>query len=588
MSAALHTAQQHYLNGRLAAAEAALRRGIAASPRDANLHSLLGVVLSALGQPAPAFFAFERALAIDPEHVPALANFGTCLFVQGYAGRAREYLERAIALNPHELGAWLAYAGALYVLGLPVEAAEAAERGHALSPDNPSAIVNLGSALVAIGSADRALALLRPALMAHPAHASITSNYLSTLHYAAEPALEPGFIAAEHARLGPRLAQAPIDAGLRAKADDPERRLRLAYLSSDLRGHSVAAFMRAILPGHDRSRFEVLCVQTGVFDRTTESIAGLCDRLIDGRNLSDPALAERLLREKIDVLIELNGHTQGHRLGVVSRRVAPVQLTYLGYPDCAAVPSVDGRLVDAITDPPGGEGERPAGLEPLLRLPRCFLAWSAPGSSPEVRPREGGRPVTFGSFNALPKLNPPLLRMYGRVLAAVPGSRLVLKNRGLDHERVRGGILDHLAAEGIGPERVETIGWQSDAGAHWASFDKVDIALDSFPYHGTTTTCEALWMGLPVVTLAGRTHASRVGESLLSAVGLGELVARDEAGFVELARSLAADSPRLAGLRAGMRDRLKASPVMDGAGLARAMEGVCRGLWAERCTANAK
>jgi protein O-GlcNAc transferase len=589
MSGGLTTARGHMDAGRMPAAEAALRRVLAGEPGNAEAHNLLGAVLIATGRTEQAVFCFERAVRLRGDHAGALVNLGSALFLLGRAGEARGPLERAVELNPHESAGWLGLASVLNQLGEPFEAADAAERALELAPDDASCVVNRAASLVATGRADEALGVLSSAMAGGGAggvsgagvHPRLISNYLSTLHYATRPGAV--LIAREHARLGPRIAAASGPKWAAPKGErDAERKLRVGYLSSDLRGHSVAMFVRALFPHHDRERFTVVAVHTGVIDATSERIRAMVDEWIDARGMTDAALLERLRRAGIDVLVELNGHTQGHRLGVVAARAAPVQLTYLGYPDVTGVPGVDGRIVDRWTDPAGVEGEGIAGLERLERLERCFVAIEPPVGAPEPAARVG-EDVVFGSFNALSKLNEPLLRMWAGVLRAVPGARLVLKNRGLDHARARAWIGSVMDREGIDPARVELIGWLASAESHWAAYGRIDVALDTYPYHGTTTTAEALWMGVPVVSRVGETHASRVGLSLLTAAGLGDLAVEGEQAFVDAARRLAADRARRAELRAGLRGRLRGSALMDGAGLARGLEGVYRARWRAWC-----
>lgn len=582
--AALESARQHYAAGRYPAAEAALRRALASDPRRPEAHNLLGAVLLAVGKVEAAVYAFQRAGELAPGDAAIQSNWGSALFLLGRAEEAREPLERAVALDPHAAPGWLGLASVLNQLGLPAQALEAAERAFELAPHDPSSAVNRAAALVAVGRADEAAPLLADALQRHPTHPRLIANYLSTLHYT--DAVDADRLGREHARLGPRLAAPGLEPPVFNQPRDPERRVRVAYFSSDLRGHSVAAFAAAFLPHHDRDRHEVLAVHTGVVDDISHRLRAMVDRWIDARGVDDTALVGLLRRERVDVLVELNGHTQGARPGVIAARAAPVQLTYLGYPDRTGVPNVDGRIVDAWTDPAGAERGGP-GMEPLIRLPRCFLAYSPPAAAPAPRLGVPGEPVTFGSFNALAKLGPATLRLCGRVLAAVPGSRLVLKNRGLDHPGVAARVLDALAAHGVAAERVELIGWQARAADHWSTYARVDVALDPYPYHGTTTTCEALWMGVPVVSRVGGHHAARVGASLLHTVGLDDLAATDDEAYVAAAAGLARDAERRATLRRELRDRVAAGPLGDGAGLARALESVYRSAWRSWCASAA-
>jgi predicted O-linked N-acetylglucosamine transferase (SPINDLY family) len=296
----------------------------------------------------------------------------------------------------------------------------------------------------------------------------------------------------------------------------------------------------------------------------------------------DERVAAMIAQDGIDILIDLAGHTAGNRLGVFCRKPAPVQGTYCGYPNTTGIEAVDFRLTDAVADPPGEDAFY---TERLVRLDRCFLCYRPPETVPVAGPSPAGPSgaVTLGSFNALPKINDRVIRLWARVLEAIPGSRLLLKNKALTDRELGPRMLRRFAEAGIGAERIEVMGYSPSTGEHLSLYQRVDIALDTFPYNGTTTTCEALWMGVPVVTLAGDHHAGRVGTSLLGAVGLPELAAATEDGYVETVRGLSADRSRLAALRAGMRERVSRSALCDVQGLVRGVEETYRDVWRAAC-----
>jgi predicted O-linked N-acetylglucosamine transferase (SPINDLY family) len=285
------------------------------------------------------------------------------------------------------------------------------------------------------------------------------------------------------------------------------------------------------------------------------------------------ALAQGIAQDKLDVLVDLSGLTAGHRLDALAARPAPAMVTYLGYPHTTGLPGMDYRIVDAVTDP---TNQTPAGTEALARLDPCFVCFRPPEGPPAPKAPPADAPTTFVSFNALTKLNDPLLRLWARVLAAAPRSRLLLKNRECYTPDVRAHLLARCAAAGMDPARVDIAEPTKGIGEHLAVYHRGAVALDSFPYGGTTTTCEALWMGLPVVTLAGPVHASRVGASLLNAAGLGHLVAHTEEEFVRIATEAAqADHARV---RALVRSAFEASPAMDEHGFARRFGGLLKAI----------
>lgn len=391
-----------------------------------------------------------------------------------------------------------------------------------------------------------------------------------------------------------RLAAA---AGIRTPAArDPDRTLRVGFVSPDLRDHSVACFIEPVLASLDRAGYTPVCFFTGpTADDVTRRLSGLCEFLHVPCNTAgaeipsraEAALASRILSARIDVLVDLAGHTGGHTLGACALRPAPVQVTYLGYPDTTGLGSIDARIVDAITDPPGPEFDSRC-TEKLVRLDRCFLCYTPRADAPDVSdpPALRGGGITFGSFNNIKKLSPTCLSLWARVLAAVPASRLAIKGR-LASSHTRERFLSILAREGVSADRVELLPYADSAREHLDLYRRLDIALDAFPYHGTTTTCEALWQGVPTVSLAGDRHASRVGASILTSVGLPELIADSPEGFVRIAAELAGDTERLRTLRATMRRRMAASPLMDAASHALALEREIRALWRAACTAGA-
>jgi predicted O-linked N-acetylglucosamine transferase (SPINDLY family) len=362
-----------------------------------------------------------------------------------------------------------------------------------------------------------------------------------------------------------------------------DRRMRIGYVSPDLRQHSVAYFLENLLAHHDASSVEVFCYSDVIRpDATTARMQKLCAQWREIVGLKDTEVDQKVREDRIDILVDLAGHTANNRLLLFARKPAPIQVTYLGYPDTTGLRAMDYRLTDAYADPPdvtGGYSEQ------LVRLPETFLCYRPSYGAPEIGPApalESGR-VTFGSFNALAKVNAPLVAMWSKILEQIPNSRLILKNQGLGSAGARRHILEYFAAHHIAPDRVELMGWARSEAGHLQLYNRIDIALDTFPYHGTTTSCEALWMGVPVVTRAGSAHVSRVGVSLLSNVGLAELVTDSQEKYVQLARELAHDLSRLSNLRSTLRKRMEQSPLMDAPRFARNVESAYRQMWRRWC-----
>jgi predicted O-linked N-acetylglucosamine transferase (SPINDLY family) len=308
----------------------------------------------------------------------------------------------------------------------------------------------------------------------------------------------------------------------------------------------------------------------------------MADGWVDVRQLDDAALAARIHADRVDILVELAGQTRDTRLLACARRPAPVQISYLGYPNTTGMRAIDYRLTDHLADPDGFDEHY---CESLIRLPRCFLAYATPSPSPAIGPPpvERNGHVTFGSFNNLSKMNRAVYATWAEVLRAVPDARLALKSAGTGDAETRAVLESAFAAEGIGAERLRILAPEADTRDHLTLYNEVDIALDPFPYHGTTTTCEALWMGVPVITLVGDRHAGRVGASLLATIGFTAGITGTREEYVLTARLLASRPELLAACRRNLRADLARSPLRDHEGHARAVEEAYRAVWRIWC-----
>lgn len=556
-----------------------LRMAVAGWPEDAGVRSNLACTLGDQGRVVEALAAMRVALALSPEAPGSWFNAGNLLKSAQNREGAKLAYRRAIRLNP-DMGEALSNLGDCQredgALTQAVESYLAAIRAR---PDLPQPFVNLGEALKEQGRISEAIGILQKGLEHHPDMALMRSNLLLTLHYS--PWIPPEVIARAHRHWSERHARPLFDGTKRFANDrDPDRRLRVGYVSPDFCHHACAHFIEPLLREHDRGTVEVLCYATA---RRRDDMTLRMEALAAGwrslSDLDDAAAAALIERDGVDILVDLAGHTAGGRPLLLARRPAPVQVTWLGYPDTTGMPVVDWRLTDAIADPPGGTAGRHA--ERLVRLPRGFLAFQPPAGAGPVAdpPALANGFVTFGSFNSLAKVTPEVVRVWSALLARVPSARLLLKSRGFEDVAVRSAVLHDFVRRGVRPERIELLAPMESVADHLRTYDRLDVALDPFPYNGTTTTCEALWMGVPVVTLAGRHHVARVGASLLARCGLEELVREDEAGYVEAAAALAGDLARLCGLRRNMRARLKGSALLDHRGFARSVEEAYRAMW---------
>jgi predicted O-linked N-acetylglucosamine transferase (SPINDLY family) len=400
---------------------------------------------------------------------------------------------------------------------------------------------------------------------------------LFTLNY--HPGLDPATVYEEHLRWS-RVHADPLRSFIQPHGNDrtPDRRLRIGYVSPDFREHPVGHFLLPLLAQHDRGHFEIYCyAQVPAPDGLTRQLQAHADRWQSLIGLSDAQAADLVRHHQIDILIDVAGHTSQNRLLLFAHKPAPVQVTFLGYPNTTGLATMDYRLTDAHADPPGLTERWHA--EQLWRIPQCAWCYQ-PAASPPVGPRREG-PITFGCFNYFAKVTEPKLQLWARILHLVPESRLLLKTWALSSENAQQRVRQVLGEAGIGEERLELRGYEPVHGDHLALYQRLDVALDTYPYHGTTTTCEALWMGVPVVTMAGQTHASRVGVSLLYNSGLSELVATTPEEYIRLAAELAGDPPRLSQLRSTLRQRMEGSPLMDAPRFACDIEAAYRTMW--RC-----
>ena len=582
MSPTLSRAEGLFAAGKSAEAVEALRLGVRRSPRDAELHGALGEMLFSLGQAEAGERSLQQAAALTPGSGHWLFKLA-CLYQQTnrYA-EALPYYERTLTLEPGNVEAMLGVSGcAGYVQDLD-RAEEFARRALAARPGYGAAYHALAQMLNQAGRPDDATAVYEEAMRQPEIGANLGPAYLLNLHYRAKS--DAGSLFEAHRAIGRRLAEVYPEGQCAWPSErTAERRLRVGYLSSDLRNHAVAYFMESILRAHDPARVELFAYHTTKMDFISKRLAPCFAAWRNADTATNQELLEGIRADRLDVLVDLNGLTGAGSVEVLCRRAAPVQATYLGYPNTTGLATVDYRIVDEHTDPVGA-GDALA-TEKLVRLGRPFLCYrpldeSPAGTARVAGPLAGGtRPVVFGSFNAPFKLNGPCLERFARVVLAVPDARLFIKNDGLKSAQVRERVLSQLAAAGLSRERVELASWVESKAAHLASFTRVDIALDSFPYHGTTTTCEALWMGTPVVSLVGGAHVCRVGKSILSAVGLDELACSSDEEFVARAAGLAGDRARLDGLHAGLRATMAASPLCDGRDMARRLEDAYAAMW---------
>jgi predicted O-linked N-acetylglucosamine transferase (SPINDLY family) len=436
-------------------------------------------------------------------------------------------------------------------------------------------------ALTDVGEVDEAIAAYRHALELYQDAPATRSNMLLCMNYS--PKLSRQLVADEHRRWGVMhgLGSSPQPPAMRHI--EPGKPLRVGYVSADLCRHPVASFFEPILQNHNPNVVEAYVYNdTQRPDEITARMKHLTPRWTDWAGRSN-ALLEKVIRsEQIDILVDLNGHTELNRLQVFARKPAPVQVSYLGYPNTTGLMAMDYWLTDAWADPPGSEQWY---TEKLVRLPRCFLCYKPPADAPLPEHRVQQSSITFGSFNKLAKITDDVIALWARILAETANSRLTLKDSATADPSVCDAVRARLQKGGIDPHRVTLEAPRQRQIDHLSLYNSIDIALDTFPYNGTTTTCEALWMGVPVITLAGEPHASRVSLSILHTIGYAEWVAHSPDEYVRLAVKLAADTSRRTQLRQGLRQNMAQSSLMDAKGFVTALEAAYQQMWRERCLA---
>lgn len=549
----IRAAWAHMKQGRAADAEDVLRLVLKAQPDHAEANGMMAALYLQKARGPEALAHATRAVRSDPRSVPARETLIAVLNASGDREGALAQIEALAGLGPLSPGMAATHAGTLRDL-LRYE---------------------------------EALAVYRSALAAHPRDPLLTTMLAFSLNYT--PGVSAEEVASAHRAFGETIDAAhPPRARRFANDPDPERPLRVAFMSADLHTHSVSYFLEPLLRHADPARLRPHLYQSAApaADETTARLRSLAAgfRGVVGRTPAQ--IAEAAVADGIDALIELNGLTSTTQpLAAMNHAPAPLTGTYIGYPHSTGLRSIGLRFVDSITDPPGADAHS---TESLVRLDPCFLCYGPPAGAPPVNPEppsvRAGH-VTFGSFNNAQKLNSMVIAAWARIVTSVPGARLLLKHFRFREPALRKEVLGGFARAGLGAERIELLPKEDGLAQHLGLYERIDVALDPFPYNGTTTICEATLQGVPTVTLRGDRHAGRVGASLLTAIGVPELIAADARAYVAAAAALGSDRAGLAAYRATLRTRLLASPLCDGPGHSARFEAALRSRWRDWCAA---
>jgi len=568
---------------RLSEAAALYARFLAVNKKDPEALQMLGTICQRTGKLEEAERYFRRALKINKKSHELYYQLGMTLHDMGRGGPALDALQQSVKIRRNFFEPWVLLGNIHAFNGKLGEAITAYRNAIRLNPEHPVPHSNLGNVLAEMGDSKGAFEQWRRALELKPDYLEAHSNMLLSLNYGSGLSRDKIFQAHR------QWAQQHL-AGIKRRESfpnsrDPGKRIRIGYVSPDFREHSVAYYLSPVIEHYSRDEYEVfLYSNVSMPDQRTAWFRETADHFRDISAMSDAGAARQIERDGIDMLIDLAGHTSGNRLSIFGHKPAPVQLAYLGYPNTTGLVEMDCRLTDSYADPDNGVSDA-FYTESLLRLKSGFLCYQPP---PDV-PAEGRPPcldrgyVTFGSFNYTAKITVEVIAVWADILKQVPSSKLLLKYRSFSNPATREYYTERFEQLGVEAGRIQFLGLTPSKQEHLLAYHEVDIALDTFPYNGTTTTCDTLWMGVPVIVLEGKAHAGRVGFSLLKQIGLDDCIAASEADYIQRAVDLAGDRERLTRLRSTIRNQMASSVLCQPERFVRELEKQFRQMWKEWC-----
>ncbi|MDA1089810.1 MAG: tetratricopeptide repeat protein [Proteobacteria bacterium] len=578
----LESGMEHHNADRFDEAAQDYRKALDADPNYIQAHNNLAMTLNSLGRHDDAVVSYRNAIAINPGIAQVHVNLGLVLTILGRLDEAVACYRKAISINPYYAEAYGNLGTALKEQGRLDEAVANYEKAIAVKPDFAAAINNLGVAHLDLGELDTAIVYFKKAATLSPELLSAQFNYLHALLY--QPDISSDTLFKTYRKIvANRPATAAKTESARAPAHPlkPGDRLRIGYLSSDFRDHPLGHNIAPLLSNHDHGRFEIFCyANVGQPDTDTEKFRGFADHWRSIQGLSEPDIAQLIRDDSIHIMVYLGGHFDDNHPAVATYRPAPVQAGIFGG-TTSALDEMDFWLTDTALNP---ENTGEQFTEDLVRLESLFT-YPEPVQAPDVGPlpAESNGFVTFASFNKPSKMNDQVLGLWCKVLEAVPDARLILKSKNYFKSPIISQRLqDRFTANGISPSRITLLGAMDSFHDHLAHYNKADIALDTFPFSGATTTFQSLWMGVPVISLMGERFIGRMGGALSTHAGLEDLVADTPEDYVRKAAALAKDLPRLKTLRAGLRQRISASPICDGKAFAANVEKAFLKMWDSR------
>ena len=530
-----------------------------------------------------AISCYCRVLQIRPDNFDAFNNLGIAYKEKGQFDNAVNCYQNAIKINPHYASAYFNLGYAFMKIGDFESALVNFQRSLQINPNSSETFKLLGITYSRQGKTNEAESSWKRAIQINPEDPIPYEDLLMGMNYSNR--YNKQTILAEHVKFANQFEK-PLSSSLKQYTNGRQlsRRLKIGYISPDFRRHAVAYFIEPVLVAHNRDHYEVFCYSnSNKYDEVTKRIQNQADHWRSIVKISDEEVADLIRKDEIDILVDLAGHTANNRILVFARKPAPIQISWIGYLTTTGLSAIDYRIADSYTDPPG-ETEKYY-TEKLIRLPESFLCYLPDIGSPEVGPLPALSKgyITFGSFNNFVKMTPEMFTIWAGILNGnTKNPDLILKGKSFGDKTTCQYTINMFLQRGIAAQRITLQSWDPSP-KHLESYNLVDIGLDTFPFNGATTTCEAMWMGVPVINLAGDAYHSRSGESLLSNVGLKKLIAKTYDDYIEIAVNLAADVKRLQRLRNDLRIMMKKSPLTDAKRFTHNLEKSYRNIWETWC-----
>jgi len=569
---------QCHQNGELLKAQQLYKEILSIDPQNADCMHFLGVIAMQKGNLDQAIHLIQRAIELRPDISGYHSNIAMAYKENDQFKESLEHYQHSISLSPENPILHFNLAALFHHYGQFDNARNAYVKSLTLKPDQPLVHHNLGNLLMKQGDVQGSLMAASIAKKLAPENSAIQSNYLFCLNYSIDHS--PEMIINEHIKWGhfySKVNDYPLIA-------EHHERIRIGYVSPDFRNHAVARFMKSILTNHDSYQFDIYCYSNVKQSDSVTNQLKLLD--VSWRNIwdkNDDQAVQQIQSDNIHILVDLAGHSSNNRLTVFARQPAPIQITYLGYPNTTGLSQMHFRLVDQWSDP---DIHQFSGSEDRLYLPNGFLCYTPDDNIPPITFKPSNKSITFGSFNNLPKVNMNVIQLWASVLQAVPNSRILIKTKGFNDTSTQDRYGEYFNKFGVKKDRITLMGTVPDETEHLKIYNHVDIALDTFPYNGTTTTCEALFMGVPVITLAGVHHAARVGLSILSQTGFSEWVAYNQEQYIQKAAYLADHPEEIFSIRKTLRSRLFQSDLCQGKKFVRSLESVYRSCFLKKLKPN--